>query len=310
MNRLAALLIPALLMASPAHAQDQPEPISAAFLAYAAFQRDASAIDGAPIESPVLMDAALERMAGHEPMALTRGYLAYGALTAAQSPAFVAGVESRVRAAGRAAVIRQLRSDVTYARRRPPGANEAIGLVLNMAAGDRARLGRIADYYEGVGQHLQTLNWPPLSDGDRDARTLRLHALAATPPSTEGLALSLAAAGAQTDPSRRIGGRHFWDDPDLSFAGETPAPTPREADHYVVDRMLTLGALFIVGASTEEAERAGALMQDEATYVCLNMAQLHFRQCASVTHGADEDALCLARHGLRDVGACVGALAQ
>lgn len=306
MRLLVTLSFTLLLIISPARAE---EPISQAFLAYAAFQNDVSALDNAPIESSVLMNAALERGAGHERMALARGFIAYGAMTAAQAPAFVAGVQSRVRAAGRAAVIRQLRSDVTYARRRPPGASEAITLVLNMAANDRARLNRIADYYDGVGRRLQNLNWPPISAGDRDARTLRLAALAATTPAPADLALNLASAGTQTDAARRIGGRHFWDDPNTSYHDE-PMPTTREARRDLVDRMLTLGALFIIGASDEEAERASALMREESTSACLNMAQLHFRQCVSVAHGADEDAFCLARHGLRDVGTCLGSVAQ
>jgi hypothetical protein len=305
MRAFTALLF-ALAFATAAHAE---EPISDAFLAYAAFQQDISALDNAPMESPVLMNAALERAARHERIALARGFIAYGALTAAQSPAFVAGVESRVRAAGRAAVIRQLSSDVTYARRRPPGAAEAVGLILNMAAYDRARLDRIATYYDGVGRQVQSAGWPPTSNAARDARTLRLSTLAATTPAPEGLALNLASAGSETDPARRIGGRHFWDDRNTSYH-DTPLPEPREARRDSLDRMLTLGALFIVGASDEAADRANALMRDENTSACLNMAQLHFRQCVSVAYGADEDALCLARHGLRDVGACFGNLAQ
>jgi len=268
----------------------------------------AAAGEGRP-ETRRAIRAALERVARHERIALARGFVAYGALTAAQAPAFVAGVQSRVRAAGRAAVIRQLSSDVTYARRRPPGASEAVAAVLNMAVSDRARLNRIADYYEGVGRQLQALHWPPRSAGDRDARTLRLHTLAATTPQADGLALNLASAGTQDDPARRIGGRHFWDDPDTSYH-DLPLPAPREAHRDIVDRMLTLGALFIVGASDEAPDRANALMREETTSACLNMAQLHLRQCASVTYGADEDAFCLARHGLRDVGACLGAVAS
>src|SRR5687768_9328823 len=127
------VLAAALLFAGAAHAQ---EPLHRALEPYALFQTDITAMLDADIPDAAAMDAALDRAARHDPARLSQGWLAYGALTAAQSPAWVNGVRSRVRSAGRAAVLRQLRRDMSYARRRPPGSDEATQLVLRAIAAD------------------------------------------------------------------------------------------------------------------------------------------------------------------------------
>ena len=52
------------------------------------------------------------------------------------------------------------------------------------------------------------------------------------------------------------------------------------------------------------------MLDDPPTRTCLAMQQLEFRQCVSVSHTPDEDAFCLARHGLGGVGDCLGAMLQ
>ncbi|MBC7768526.1 MAG: hypothetical protein H7124_07045, partial [Phycisphaerales bacterium] len=80
----------------------------------------------------------------------------------------------------------------------------------------------------------------------------------------------------------------------------------REREAGGADRMLTLAALFIVGAA--ESEDARVLLDDQQLERCLALEQLQFRQCASVAHDPNEDAFCLARHGLATPGACFAQL--
>jgi hypothetical protein len=69
--------------------------------------------------------------------------------------------------------------------------------------------------------------------------------------------------------------------------------------------MLTLAGLFIIGATPQANTRVDALLDDRTSRDCLHVQQLEFRQCVSVAHTPDEDAACLARHGLRNVAACL-----
>src|SRR5690606_11828321 len=98
--------------------------------AYALYQHDDSVLLDLDVDSAQAVNGALARLSRHNPARVSRGWIAYGALTAAQSPAFAAGVERRVREAGRAEVLRQLRGDLSYARRQPAGSNQAIRLIL------------------------------------------------------------------------------------------------------------------------------------------------------------------------------------
>jgi hypothetical protein len=109
-----------------------------------------------------------------------------------------------------------------------------------------------------------------------------------------------------------FGGRRFWD----AAAGRASPTPPRftwaiGADRQsAVDRMLTLAALIIVEAETQERTRVAAMLDDPPSRECLEMQQLTFRQCASVAHDPNEDAYCLARHGLTGPAACFANIAR
>jgi hypothetical protein len=299
--RVFAFAVLAVAWSATAHAQT--DPIHQALDAYALYQTDVTVLLDAGIGDAASLDAALERTARHDPARLTAGWLAYGALTAAQSPAWVEGVRSRVRAAGRAAVLRQLRRDLGYARRRPPGSREATQLVLGAAAADAARLHALAIRFEGLGAAADTATWARRSDARMerlrapDTRTLpaaqlaRLHILPLTAtPLTDADAL---------------GGTRFWD---ALSNRRSPAPPPlpwrlNAARGASLDRMFTLGALMVIGAGGDDQARSRAL-EEESTRQCLANQQMFLRQCASVTHDPNEDAYCLARHGFDETRAC------
>jgi hypothetical protein len=302
-------LVLTLAPASAASAQ-QPDPLQQAGDAYAAFEIDLSAIAGARVSSPDGMDEVLLSAARRNPAALSRGWLAYAALTAAQSPAFVHGLQARVHAAGRAPVLRQLLRDGAYARRRPAGAQEAVQLVLSTMSADAARLSAAGDQYDRLSDQLQ-LNAPFAAPDDarRSARDQRLHSAEIAPLAPEmvqRLHVAPLAAAPITDPSA-FGGAHFWDAlTGLSPPMPAPTPMPARADRAaIIDRILTLAGLFIIAATPQSNARVDALLDDPISRECLNVQQLEFRQCVSVSHTPDEDAACLARHGLRGVGGCL-----
>lgn len=300
--RLIALAALSCLWATGAYAQ---EPLHRALEPYALYQTDITAMLDADIPDSAAMDAALNRAARHDPEGLTQGWLAYGALTAAQSPAWVNGVRARVRAAGRPAVLRQLRRDWTYARRRPLGADEAVQLVLRAFAADNARLNALAVRFEALGHAGDTSTWARRSS-DREA-TLRA-------PNTRTLSPELLArlrpaplTAAPLTESFAFGGTRFWD-----ALSNRASPTPPTLPWRVVaarqaslDRMLTLAALFVVDATPSETARVTAALTDEPMRQCLAMQQLELRQCASVTSTPNEDAFCIARHGFAGPSGCM-----
>lgn len=304
------VFLASLLFASAATAQ-QAEPLFTAVDAYGVYQDDISAILDADITSPEALTLALERAARHDPDHLAQGWMAYGALTAAQSPAFVAGVRSRVRAASRAAVIRQLVRDTSYARRRPPGALEAIQIILAANAGDSARLMQASQRYDGLGDTLNASGWVFAAES-REDRNSRFRSLAherweLSPALAPRLHVGVLASIPLAAPDV-FGGRRFWDALDSRSSEPVPALTRRETLPTVIDRMLTLAALYIVSATPQQGARVSELLQSRPTSDCLELAQLQYRQCASVAHDANEDAYCLARHGLAGPAQCFGAI--
>lgn len=301
----APLLIAAFLLCAPA-AYAQTDAVGDALRGYALYQSDVTALLQTDIDSADAMNTALERGARHDPARLSRGWIAYGAMTAAQSPAFVAGVRSRVRSAGRAPVLRQLDRDLTYARRRPPGANEATQLVLSALAADSARLVAASHRFEGFAESRLGGAWPA-SPADRDARNVRLHETTSRTLAPELVVRLRTTALAETPLSNpdAFGGARFWDALEHRVSPTPPAlPWAVRADRIsTLDRMLTLAGLVIVGAEGQDA-RVNAMLDDQRTRECIAMEQLEFRQCASVAHDASEDAYCLARHGLAETSAC------
>jgi hypothetical protein len=303
--RLPAALAFLLLLSAPARAETLQESVDA----YARYQGDVSDLLDMNIDSAAALDGALERAARHDPARVARGWIAYGALTAAQSPRFAAGVQSRVRAAGRAPVLRQLRRDLTYARRRPPGSVEAIQLVLNAAAADSARIAAAGRRFEGLGEALDPAAWAISERSAREARLRRTDTAGVPGEWRARLHITALSATPLTDPYA-FGGPRFWDGLARRDAPPAPAFSWRERNSSTTDRMLTLAALIIVGAADGEAARVDAVLDDQRTRECLALEQLQFRQCASVAHDPNEDAFCLARHGLIAPSACLGALAQ
>jgi hypothetical protein len=296
------------LMFAPAAAAEVVDPLEQALDAYAAFELDVSAMSAAQISSPDALDGVLSSAARHDPAALSRGWIAYGALAAAQAPAFVHGLEARVRAAGRAAVLRQLSRDTTYARRRPAGSAQAIALVITTLSGDAQRLAHAADRYDEISGQLE-LN-PAFAAGDpaqratRDQRLRIISVPSLAPALAARLHIGALAANPLRDPAA-FGGAHFWDAlADLPSLNLTPTP-PRPDRQALIDRMLTLAGLFVVAATPQAETRVNALLDDPTSRACLRVQQLEFRQCLSVTHAGDEDAACLARHGLRNVQGCL-----
>lgn len=284
----------------PASAFADADAVHEALDAYALYQNDVSALLDADIDSGRAVDAALARISRHNSARVARGWIAYGALTAAQSPQFAAGVERGVRDSGRGSALTQLRNDVTFARRQQAGADHAIGLILSAAGADSARTAQAGARYDRWARSSATVQLVTSVQHTNLRESARL--------SSEMLArLHIGPlAGRPMSDADAFGGRGFWD----SLAGrEARAPGGRggrEQREYasVTDHMLTLGALVVADATGNESRRVSALLNEPLTQYCLQMEQLQLRQCVASAHDVSERAYCLGRHGLTGTGAC------
>jgi len=176
-------------------------------------------------------------------------------------------------------------------------------------AADSARMNALAVRFEGLGNAGEASMWTRRTSA-RDATLRAAETRTLAPEIAARLRPAPLTAAPLTEPGA-FGGTRFWD----ALAGRaSPAPpalpwqvAPTHASS--LDRMFTLAALMVVGATQSETARINAALDDEPVRQCLAMQQLQLRQCASVTHEPAEDAFCLARHGYAAPSACL-ALAQ
>lgn len=272
--------------------------------AYALYQNDVGALLDLEVDSAQAINGALARVSRHDATRVSRGWIAYGALTAAQSPAFANGVEGRVRDAGRAPVLSQLRSDLSYARRQSAGSSHAIRLILNAARADSARAARAGARYDTIARSSDAV-W--ITSSERGRITVNAPFTAAM---RDRLRIGALAERPMSD-AEAFGGGRFWD----SLAGRdarAPRGGGREQRDYasVTDHMLTLAALVVTDAAASERRRVAALLNEPLMQACMEMQQLQLRQCLSVSHDASERAYCLGRHGLSGPGACFSAVVR
>jgi hypothetical protein len=299
----AALASLALLHAAPAHADSVHDALDA----YALYQNDVSVLLDLEVDSAEAINGAVARVSRHNPSRVSRGWIAYGALVAAQSPAFASGVEQRIEASSRAQVLRDMRADVTYARRHAGGAPSAIRLILSAARADGARAAYAGGRYDTIARG-ETARW--INSSERRGALPRASANL-TPAMRARLHINALAVNPARD-ADAFGGRRFWD----SLANrEGSAPRGRGGREHrsyidVTDRMLTLGALVVMDATGSERSHVSTLLNEPLTQQCLSMQQLQLRQCLSVSVNANERTYCLAHHGLTGPGGCFSAMAR
>jgi hypothetical protein len=296
---IAAAASLALLCPSPAYA----DALHDALEAYALYQNDVSTLLDAEINGRTV-DPAIARVQRHRSDRVASGWIAYGALTAAQSPRFADSIEARIRAEGRASVLRQLRGDTTYARRQQTP--QAIQLILNAASADDARASQAGARYDRYARSSSGVQLTSAASLAEIGGVTRL-----TAQMRDRLRIGAGDARPMND-ADAFGGRAFWD----SLAGRNARAARsrggREAQSYasVTDHMLTLAAIVVADAERGERRRVSALLDEPLTQQCMTMQRLQLRQCLSVTVDVGERAYCLGHHALTGPGSCFSAVVR
>ncbi|MGE0741084.1 MAG: hypothetical protein AB7O98_07055 [Hyphomonadaceae bacterium] len=292
-----------------------------AVTAYAAYQNDVSELRASSMSDANQLETALDRVARHNRDQLTQGWIAYGAQTAAQSPAFVQGVRDAAAYYGRDAVIWAVSVDPSYARALR-GGQDATRLMLDSASADSTRIISVADRYQEMAYSLQRTRWANQQAPQQAARVQRIRSLgvsgapADAVPSDMAPRLSVAPISLSpgADPTA-YGGRRFWDalrgTADVTPVSAAPVSYQWRVNvtrGEALDRMAAVAALQALDAVDSNRSAVSRLIADPRSRDCFEMAQLQLYQCMSAARFRYENAFCLGQHGLRDIGTCIGAL--
>jgi hypothetical protein len=297
--------------------------LQTAVTAYAAYQSDVSELRSTNMRDANTLETALDRVGRHNRDELTRGWIAYGASIASQSPAYVQGVRDAAAYYGRDAVIWAVTVDPSYARGLR-GGQEATGMLLASANADSARIISVADRYQEMAYSLQRQRWANAVAPGQAARVQRIRSLGrdgapddAVPAATTArLTVTPLSLSPSSDPSV-YGGRRFWDAVRGGDQVVEVSSTPAAAQWRVnvtrgeaLDRMSAVAALQALDAINTNQSAVSRLIADPRSRDCIEMAQLQLYQCMSAARFRYENAFCLGQHGLRDIGTCIGAVAQ
>lgn len=302
---------------APAPAAASNGEVRSALNAYAAYQNDVSEMRTLTLRNANDLEAVIDRLGRHNRAQLSRGWVAYGATTAGQSPAFAQGVRDAAAYYGRDAVIWAITVDPSYARGLR-GGNEATRMLLESANADSARIIDMAERYRELSYSLQRQRWANAVAPQQRQRLQRVRDLsvAGAPDSAVPAAyaprLDTASGSPAQDPTA-FGGRRFWDalsgNAEVTQVAATPANYEWRVNHTrgeALDRMAAVAALRTLDAGTSHQSAISQLLNDPRSRDCMEISQLQLFQCMSAARFRYENTFCLAAHGLRDVGQCIG----
>jgi hypothetical protein len=302
------------------------DPLAKTAESYAAFQIDVNELRNTRVANGPEVERLLDRVAGYNSDALTRGWIAYGALIAAQSTPFVTEVRNVAAAYGRDTAIRGFAFGGGYAKTLK-GGDDAMRLAIASAVADGERVYDAGSRFKAHALELQKASWARTRvTGARPARVTRVRNLGLTPPMRplpagvpERLnitALSVSAGQDQTS----IGGRLFWDalaaPPPAAGASATGATqtnfTPsvmwdaNPANASAVDAMTSMAALYVLDAlATMPKAQADEVLSPKGAIDCMKGAQMQFVQCVSTGEFHHENVACVGEAGLQTRALCL-----
>ena len=242
--------------------------------AFESFMRNARAITPG-FASPASVREGLMVGAAYEPKQMESGMIAYAALAALQEPRFVAGVRKAAQGRdGRGLAARiAARPDLAAGL---PGADAG-------AARASAALVRQGDALAASGKRVKQASY----DVQRQAWSR-----ASVPDARARLTRVKQVSGAGYRPAREDSAR-------LQAAlAEGGRRSGRGGP--VIDRGLAVAALTVLG----EPARAGSLMREPRTGMCVRLAKLNLYQCLASAGPHYEDIYCLAQHAMLEPAGC------
>ena len=261
--------------------------VTDAATAYDGYVRHAAAINPG-FSDPASVQRAVKAGADYQPDQLQQGIVAYAAMIALRSPAFVEGVRA------------QAQADPGFADRlaaqpaailRAPGAAQAAMDVTGVLRAHGVLLQTTGRAIGKAAYDIQAQAWSkqPVSNPVEVLAAVKAEAAqprAADAPSEKMLLQSLVSA------------------PRADAAGP-PSATP------AVVRGLAIAALAVMGrAGDKEDLRVSTLLHDELAADCLKLAMLNMNQCLAAAGPHYDDVFCVGEHAVGETARCVSASAD
>ncbi len=304
-----AIAIGAIIGLSTANAQTlvQPEitPLEERASFYIEFRNDVQTIEATPIDSALVSRDAHNRLASHKPEDLSSGWIAYAALVAADTPAFVKSIQAKMkRKRDREQFLTELRSNPRSVRNLE-GAQDAVDAVMMMAAQDATKIKQAGERYISDAYAMQNKGWAKRKlskDGTSRLYEAEDFSLSRARMATPVLPASVSAGVRQP-------GLQSYDNlwtPSWSSTSVSASANPRATP--IMDRVLVLAARYAIGDLNEPIVNGYA--KSENAKRCLKTAKLNLDQCVAATRTPTEEVFCIGKHGLGEVSNCVGWVAN
>lgn len=288
-------------------AQPRDTALERAAADYVRFREDVAVIEATPFNSAETTREAHRRLSAHKADDLSKGWVAYAALVAADTPAFREALEKEVSSkkkvdglAGADAFFAKLAADAAYPRQLN-GADEAMARVLAMTMQDAARFTSLGEAFKEQAYAMQKTTWGKakipassarLSEAESYARS---RAPAAAPTLASVTEKGVTAPGLAT-------GVAAWN-PEWGKSAGAGRMTEANAQ-VIMNRVLNLASRYAVSGVNDKTVAVYA--RNDKSNSCLSFATLTLKQCIAATRAPYEEAFCLGEHGLNDVASCLG----
>lgn len=308
--------------ASSAPAVQQNDTIARAAAAYGTYQTDVGELHAKGLHSAEDVNIALDKLAGQNPAQLSRGWLAYAALVASQSPELRESVREVVAAYGREGMSNGMMADSGYVRRVLKGGNGAVSLALAATTADSRRLDRSASYFREQAYALQGSSWAKArirgnTMSNKVDTLIAASRVERAPRSTIVTALQSPDMDGALQQAGRSGAPSLWDGvvdaaqgirfPTLRTASLNPGShNIRRGQEHTADQIATLAAFRIMGVDSSNSSQVRAALGEGPMRSCIKVAQLNVNQCVQSNSAPFETVDCMGKHAIGEVSECFG----
>lgn len=288
-------------------AQPRDTALERAAAEYVEFREDIAAIEATPFNSAETTRDAHRRLSAHSAEGLSRGWVAYAALVAADTPEFREALEKEISnkkkvngLSGADAFFAKMAKDPSYPRQLA-GADKAISRVLAMTTHDAARFSGLGEAFKEQAYAMQKTSWGKAKIPASSARLSDAESYARSRPSVTAPTFASVTEKGVTSPSL-ASVNSAWD-PDWGKDAGSGRMTEPNAQ-VIMNRVLHLAARYSVGGVN--AKTVEVYAKNDKSNSCLSFAALTLKQCIAATRAPYEEAFCLGEHALNDTASCIG----
>jgi len=313
---------------SQSQTRGQPDLISRAAASYGTFQSNVGDIHRRGLNSRADVENALDTLSGQNSAQLSRGWVAYAAMVASQSPELRTSIREVVAAYGARTIASGLQADRRYVRRDLNGGEAAVSLAFSAMNADSRRLNRTASYFREQAFALQGASWAKtrLRRNEMNAKidTFMASSRGERAPRSEIVtALNLSSTNSALVQAGNPGAPSLWDgsidaNTGIRFPGRSAtiqtarrtSGVTRRGPNPAADLVATLAAYRIMGAGPELSGQIRATMGEGPLSPCIRSSQLNVNQCIASNAFPFETVDCIGKHAIGEVSECFSETAR